>query len=426
MTAGMARQTLVLEPRARIEHHVSAAQLLLSELLALPSAGLEQRVAQELDANPALELPTMPGCAHCGRPSWQGTCVACARMAPHGAWRYDQTADIAAANSPRALLLADAALAVCTADRPLAEHLLADVDDLGLLHEPVTAVAARLGVSPDRVHRVIEALRGSGAPGLCAPSLAERLRLQAAAEPAVPREVDALLTKGLDALAGDCQDAAGAAAGLTADEVRSALTWIRSHLRAEPFGQVEQPASVTVDAVVTIDQGSPVVDVVPGPWSALRVADSYRAAAADPAVRADMARADRFLEMLDRRTHTVLRVLRVAVARQSRRVVEGPRAHRPLLRRDVAAELGLHESTVSRVVAGKHLLLPTGETVAFAMLFGAARGVQLCLGDLVAAETVARSDAELAAALGALGYQVARRTVAKYRSVLGIPAQHAR
>lgn len=308
----------------------------------------------------------------------------------------------------------------------IAEHLLADVDDLGLLTEPVTDVAARLGVSPDRVQRVNDALRGSGAPGLCAGSLTERLRLQVAAEPAVPSEVDALVARGLDALAGGGPGAAATASGLHADQVCSALTWIRSQLEAEPFPPNDSVAPVPVDAVVTMREGRLIVDVVPGPWSALRVADSYQEAAANPAVRDDIVRANRFLEMLDRRTRTTLRVLRVAVTRQSRRIMEGPRAHRPLLRRDVAAELGLHESTVSRVVTGKHLLLPTGETIAFGALFGAARGVQQCLGELVAAEDIARSDAELVAALAALGHRLSRRTVAKYRAVLGIPPRRAR
>ena len=100
-------------------------------------------------------------------------------------------------------------------------------------------------------------------------------------------------------------------------------------------------------------------------------------------------------------------------------------AHRPLLRRQVAAELRLHESTVSRAVAGKQVLLPSGETVPFGALFGAARGVQQCLLDLVSAETVPRCDAELAEALAERGHRISRRTVAKYRATLRIPTSAA-
>jgi RNA polymerase sigma-54 factor len=88
--------------------------------------------------------------------------------------------------------------------------------------------------------------------------------------------------------------------------------------------------------------------------------------------------------------------------------------------------LGLHESTVSRTVSGKWLLLPTGEIVAFGALFGAATSAQQCLRELVAGGTAAKSDAELARELAARGHQLARRTVAKYRAALGIPRQRGR
>jgi RNA polymerase sigma-54 factor len=215
--------------------------------------------------------------------------------------------------------------------------------------------------------------------------------------------------------------------GLGSGEVRDALAWIRAHVPAQLFTDAD--ASVpppVVDLVVRSERGRLVVDVVPGPWSGLRVADSYVAAAGDPFVAREVARAQRFVDGLTRRAATLLDVAEVAVVRQTRRVREGPRGHVPLRRREVAAELGVHESTVSRAVVGKHLLLPSGETVAFASLFGASVGVEHCLCDIVGAETVPLSDIELADALAARGHRVARRTVAKYRSALGIPAKHHR
>lgn len=72
---------LIQDTRVRMEHHVSTEQVLLSELLALPIADLEERVTAELDANPALELPSMPACPYCGRPPWGGSCLSCTRAA---------------------------------------------------------------------------------------------------------------------------------------------------------------------------------------------------------------------------------------------------------------------------------------------------------------------------------------------------------
>jgi hypothetical protein len=100
---------------------------------------------------------------------------------------------------------------------------------------------------------------------------------------------------------------------------------------------------------------------------------------------------------------------------------DGPAAHVPLTRAEVARELGMHESTVSRAVNGKHLQLPDGWLVPMAELFGTARSAQELLRAVVAAEARPLSDDQLADRLSAGGHTVARRTVAKYRARLGIP-----
>ncbi|MGH3870631.1 MAG: hypothetical protein ACRDSR_03785 [Pseudonocardiaceae bacterium] len=417
----------------RMEHRVGAAQLLLSELLVLPAADLERRVAAELDANPALELPAVPSCPCCGHPAWRGACLCWARQLSHerreSSDHPERLTRVAARIRSRDLLLTEAARALRPVERAVAVYLLADLDDLGLLGEPVPAVAARLGVGPELVHRVIETLRASGAPGLGAESLTERLRLQVAAatdDQPVPPEVEALLARGLGPLTDGDLKGSAVASGLPVEQVRCAVSWIRSHIEAEVFGVDEPVAPAPVDAVVRQDGDRLTADLVPGPWSALHIAESYLVVAADPLVHRDIVRARRFIDVLDRRTRTMLRVLQAVIKRQARRMIEGPRAHLPLLRCDVAAELGLHESTVSRAVTGKHLLLPSSEIVALSALFGPARGVQHCLRDLIDGETVARSDPELVCALAALGHHVARRTVAKYRAALGIPRHRVR
>ncbi|TQM36845.1 hypothetical protein [Pseudonocardia cypriaca] len=425
--------SMAAQPGQRLEHRIGPAQLLLSELLALPAAGLEERMTVELDANAALELAPAPMCARCGRPAWGADCPFCSRSSLQRRRERVDLPDpvdrVAAPTTSRESLLADAAHGLRPAEQLVAAHLLAEVDDLGLLAEPVSVVAARLGVPVGALQRVIDVLRASGSPGICAPGLAERLRLQVSALAevgVVPHEVFALVEHGLGHLVDGSAEDVATVCGLGPDEVCSALGWIRARVEADLFVRDDAAASGVVDIVVRWEEDRLVLDVAPGPWSGLRVAESYRAATGDPRVDEDIARARRFIDGISRRASTMLRVAQVVLARQSRRIVEGPRAHLPLLRRDVAEEIGVHESTVSRAVAGKHLLLPSGETVAFGALFGAARGVQHCLCDLVACETVPQSDVELMNALAERGHRIARRTVAKYRAVLGIPPQRLR
>ncbi len=97
---------------------------------------------------------------------------------------------------------------------------------------------------------------------------------------------------------------------------------------------------------------------------------------------------------------------------------------KPLTRRQMAEALGMHESTVSRAVAGKWAQLPTGESVPLDRFFQAADSPKEMLRDLIAAENPASplSDSELMREMEAQGHVLARRTVAKYREALGIPS----
>lgn len=341
--------------------------------------------------------------------------------------RLDAAERVAARQSPRERLLTAAATTLTSTQRTVAAHLLADTDDLGVLTEPVPRIAARLGVPVGALEEIITSLRAaSGHAGLCATSLAERLRLEVrscAEHGRVPDEVERLISGGLDQLGGPTPEAVG----LTPGELAEALVWLRGQLSAEVFDEARPAPPAPVDIVVRRAAGGLVVAVVPGPWSAVQLAESYLAAAAvAPGIAEHLARARDFVGALARRERTVLRVAESTVHRQAQRVLAGPAAHLPLTRREIAAELTVHESTVSRVVAGRYVLLPTGEIVPFTALFGPSRGVQECLREVIGQESGPLSDAALVRVMATRGHHLARRTVAKYRRALGIPDYRSR
>jgi RNA polymerase sigma-54 factor len=174
--------------------------------------------------------------------------------------------------------------------------------------------------------------------------------------------------------------------------------------------------AVVPDIVIEADLG---IDVRNG--NPVTVDPLYRRLAPrDPAVRRDVDRATAFVLRLDERRATLRRVATATASRQRAFLRHGAAALRPLTRADIAAELGLHDSTVSRAVAGKHVQLPSGRVMPFAGFFEAAAPVRDALARLVAAESRPLSDGELATALRRDGHPVARRTVAKYRGQLGI------
>jgi RNA polymerase sigma-54 factor len=158
----------------------------------------------------------------------------------------------------------------------------------------------------------------------------------------------------------------------------------------------------------------------------------------DNYLRAQLQEARWLLKSLETRADTLLRVARAIVRQQSGFLEHGPQAMRPLTLREVAEELGLHESTISRATTRKYLRTPRG-TFEFKYFFGSgiatdsgggasATAIQAMLRRLVDAENprAPLSDAKLAEMLKADGIPVARRTVAKYREAINIPSSTER
>jgi RNA polymerase sigma-54 factor len=144
------------------------------------------------------------------------------------------------------------------------------------------------------------------------------------------------------------------------------------------------------------------------------------------------------LKNIEARGETLLKVVRCLVREQSGFLEFGAQALRPLTLREVAAQIGMHESTVSRAVSRKYVHTPRG-TLPLRAFFASgidtgsggeasSTAIQQMIRKLVDAEDPRKplSDARLAASLKATGVPVARRTVAKYREALHIPSSHER
>jgi RNA polymerase sigma-54 factor len=189
------------------------------------------------------------------------------------------------------------------------------------------------------------------------------------------------------------------------------------------------------DAVITVaGQGGGLrVEVIEPAWLALRVSPGYeQLAARGPEHEAKqhaaglVRRAASFISRLEERHRTMRQVVEHAADRQRAFVLRGPRYLEPLAQADVARDLGIHESTVSRAVADKYMMLPSRGVVPVQDFFRAALAPQDVLRQLVVGEKHPLTDTELARHLQAQGFPVARRTVAKYRQALGIAAASLR
>ncbi len=175
----------------------------------------------------------------------------------------------------------------------------------------------------------------------------------------------------------------------------------------------------------------------------LRVNDLYAQAiksqrASGSALTARLQEARWFIRNIQQRFDTILRVSQAIIERQKNFFSHGAIAMKPLVLREIADELGLHESTISRVTTAKYMSTPFG-TYELKYFFGSSlntdaggnassTAVRALIKQLVAAENAAKplSDSQLAELLEGQGIQVARRTVAKYREALKIAPANLR
>lgn len=363
----------------------------------------------------------------------------------------DRLQRIAAGESTDPQLRVLQALALELDERHLsvAAFWLEHCDDAGYLTAPRAELAllasARLDVDADTVEAVRQRLLAGDPAGLAAQDLRECLLAQLAALPGrVPgRPLAARILCGdLDLLAGHDYPRLAQAVGAEEADVREAVRLILS-LQPRP-GDTLLPA--TEQAVIP--------DVVAwhadGQWRvALNPATTHRvtlnpmheralseAGDASPALR-DMLQEARWLTRgLSMRYETLLRATRAIVEHQAAFLSRGEEAMAPLTLKEIAEEIGMHESTISRITTGKYLQTPRGTFELkhfFAVrLEGASvsgQAVKAMVRRLIESEPAARplADEAIAALLARQGVNVARRTVAKYREQLDIaPARERR
>lgn len=230
------------------------------------------------------------------------------------------------------------------------------------------------------------------------------------------------------------------------DDLQSVFLLLRS-LNPRPGTLIAdaEPQYVTPDVIVSRRNGSWLVELNPEATPRLRVNPDYaklirRADQSDDNVclKNHLQEARWFIKSLTSRNETVLRVATKIVEFQRGFFEHGEEAMKPLVLRDVAEELEMHESTVSRVTTQKYMYTPRG-TFEFKYFFSShvgtdsggecsATAIRALIKKLIAAEKPNKplSDNKLAQILGDQGIQVARRTVAKYRESMDIPPSNER
>ena len=380
------------------------------------------------------------------------------------------------------LHLQTAGLRLSQEDRAALYFLIESLDDDGYLSDPIADLAHGLvhgqgkpphpnddasGALLAEVEALVQAfgmalqlLQHMEPVGVGARHLAECLSLQVRAQQqAADREglsADAPLRETLRVAQAICQQPMALLArrdvkrlayvcACTEAQVKLAIGLI-ARLDPKPgrrFVNVERNA-VLPDVIVRAKGRQLTVTLNPDVMPRLRVHEVYANAlrqhkgSSGPALQQRLQEARWFIKNIQQRFDTILRVSTAIVERQKGFFTHGALAMRPLVLREIADELGLHESTISRVTTAKYMSTPFG-TFELKYFFGSGLGtetggsasstaVRVLIGQFIAAENLAKplSDSQISALLKDQGIECARRTVAKYREALRLAPANLR
>jgi RNA polymerase sigma-54 factor len=309
----------------------------------------------------------------------------------------------------------------------IAEALVEALEPSGWLGRSLQLIAQQVGASMTEVEVVLAQLQSEAEPtGLFARSLSECLRLQAAEQGDLNSAMVAVLAR-LDLVGRGEIDRLAREAALDVDVVRARIRTLRGY-DPKP-GTRFQPLSAPVR------EPDLIAELGPQGWTLALNRSSLPALSLAEGKGKDRAAARDLIRLVENRNATLLTVGQEILSRQEAALNEGSGALVPMRMAEVAAAVGLHESTVSRVVAGAAVDTPQGIWWLRALFTGvvreggpAAAALRDRLARLVAAEdsSAPLSDEDLAKALAAGGAPIARRTVAKYRAALKLPPAHRR
>ncbi len=342
-------------------------------------------------------------------------------------------------------------LAHLPAERLAIGRALVDaINDDGYLTESPEAIAA--AVAPDvrtdaaGVESVLAIIQQFDPAGVGARSVAECIELQLGQlDPATPGLAAArtLAHHHLELVASQQFSLLQRQMHCSHEDLDVALALVRScHPRPGATFQAGRTEYVVPDVYVRRTPQGWAVELNPSALPRVRLNESYVSMitrAPDHAVlRTQLQEARWLLRSLEIRNDTMLRVARSIVERQHAFLDHGEEAMEPMILKDVAEAVTMHESTISRVTTGKYMHTPRG-VYEFRYFFSSqvsaedgtgvsSTAIRAKIRKLIAQEPPGRplSDHQIAAMLSGDGITVARRTVAKYREALGIPPSSER
>lgn len=331
--------------------------------------------------------------------------------------------------------------------REAARALLGNMDARGFYDLTPRELALRLGIDKDDIEEAAALVRTFDPPGIGAVDLRDSLLIQLEHRGDADTIEHRVVSDHLDDLARKRYPRIAKALGTSIERISEAAEAI-GRLTPNPGGEYNPSGNphIRPDVIIERDDDGWRARLTNEYLPKLRISDFYKDllgrsgsdAKARQFLRENLREGRTLIHSLSLRQSTILGIAEKLIEHQRDFLARGPRYLQPLTMNDIADELELHATTVSRAVAGKYVLTPHGlmemrsffaagyETADGTKVSNA--GVREAMQELISKENPSKplSDDAIAKALKAQGIPVARRTVAKYRDQLGVLPSHLR
>ncbi|MCB2203081.1 hypothetical protein KQH56_03660 [bacterium] len=444
-------------------------------LLYMTSAELLQEIDVELSQNPALELVRERRCPTCGRKLPEtGPCPVCSKpksldpdetivfISPRddfytypgsGSTTYadDVPEDPYSATNLDlpTYVLGQVAPELEKSERPIAAMVLTNLDEDGLLAIEVSEISRFHHVSTEAVETVLKKIQRCDPLGVSARNVQEALLTQVevlSETTPVPEFVRRAIAEQFDLLSRHQYSELAKKLDTTVQNTKLVSHYISDNLNPFParanWGNFRQPNDNTPDVFHHPDvliyylnnkPGNPlVIEIITPSRGTLRLSPMFKKALKEQKGeqqeewKKDMDKASLLIKCIQQRNNTMRQLMEELASIQKSYIIHGDTHLTPLTRAEIADKLGVHESTISRAVANKTVQLPNKKIIPMSTFFDRSLAVRATLRNIIESENHALNDTELRKSLEERGISVARRTVAKYRSMEGILPAHLR
>ncbi|NLN69836.1 MAG: hypothetical protein GX142_03485 [Chloroflexi bacterium] len=443
-------------------------------LLYMTSIELQQTIDLELSKNPALELINERRCPMCGRKlPPEGPCLICSQpktMDPDETIVFISPKDdffTFSGNTSSSFedysedpfsstnldlptyVLRQIAPELALDEREIAAMILTNLDDDGLLSINIAEICRYLHVPPSKVEDVLLRIQRCEPIGVGARNVKEALLAQIdhiSETSEVPDYVKQVVSEDFDLLSKHGFSELARKYRITVPKMKNVSDFISDNLNPFParanWGTVRNPNDSKPDVFNQPDvliyylnnkPGNPlIIEIIMPSRGTLRINPLFKKAIKEQTGekheewKKDIDKASLLIKCIQQRNNTMQQLMSRLAAIQKSFIMQGEMHLEPLTRAQIAEELEVHESTISRAVANKTVQLPNKKIIPMSMFFDRSLAVRTILKDIISNEPHPYNDTELQAQLESQGISIARRTVAKYRAMEGILPAHLR